>query len=252
MALGSGEKARVVPMNARGKRRLSARDFGALAWIGEGYEVAQYQLEAAVFGALSPTVASRFVRRAAARGLIAVERLYGIGMNRLRLTRTGRDTLVSSGGSGERLFAPRRWVALKDLVHTVRINDLRVVLATQNRPPTELLPAWVLQRQFAGDVVPDLLAVWGSSKGVRLLLACEVDRGTENLGRVFLPKLRRLAHSLGESCGERAAILVLTQGRRRMEQLAAAAATFGRLIVEPLPERTGKAGLAELRRDLQI
>jgi hypothetical protein len=73
-------------MNARRKRRLSARDLRALAWIGEGYEVAQYQLEAAVFGGLSPTVVSRFVRRAAAHRLVAVDRLYDIGMNRLRLT----------------------------------------------------------------------------------------------------------------------------------------------------------------------
>ena len=237
-------------MNGRRKRRLSARDLRALTWIGEGYEVAQYQLEAAVFAGLSPTVASRFVRRAAARGLLAVDRLYSIGMNRLRLTEKGREMLVSSGHEAERLFAPRRPVALKDLAHTVAINDLRVVFATQIRPPTELLPAWALQRQLAGEVIPDLLAAWRGSKGVRLLLACEIDRGTENLGRVFLPKLRRLAQALRESAGERTGILVLTEGRRRMELLVSAAATFDRLLVERLPQGTGAKALAEYRERL--
>lgn len=237
-------------MNARRKRRFSARDLRALVWIGEGYEVAQYQLEAAVFGGRSPTVVSRFVRRAAAHRLVAVDRLCGVGMNRLRLTAAGRDMLVSMGHAGERLFAPRRPVPLKDLAHTLCINDLRVVLATQERPVTKLLPAWALQRQLAGEVVPDLLAVWRNPKGVSLLLACEVDRGTENLATVFLPKLRRLARSLRESAGDRSAILVLTEGRRRLEQLVSVAATFDRLMVEQLPEETGAKALAVLRERL--
>jgi hypothetical protein len=58
------------------------------------------------------------------------------------------------------------------------------------------------------------------------------------------PKLRRLALSLRESAGERAAILVLTEGRRRMELLLSAAATFDRLLVERLPEGTGAKALA--------
>jgi hypothetical protein len=190
------------------------------------------------------------VRRAAARGLVAVECLYGVGMNRLRLTIAGRETLASAGHAAKRLFAPRRPVALKDLVHTLHINDLRVVLATQKCPPTDLLPAWALQRQLAGEVIPDLLAVWRSGKGVSLLLACEVDRGTENLATVFLPKLRRLARSLRESAGDRTAILVLTEGRRRLEQLVSGAATFDRLIVERLPEETGAKALAMLRERL--
>jgi Replication-relaxation len=237
-------------MNSRRRRRLSARDLRALAWIGEGYEVGQYQLEAVVFAGLSPTVASRFVRRAFARGLVAVDRLHGIGMNRLRLTAVGRETLASLGYESGRLFAPRRPVALKDLAHTLAINDLRVVLATQDRPPTELLPAWMLQRQLSGEVVPDLLAVWRNAKGVNLLLACEVDRGTENLASVFLPKLRRLAQTLRESAGERTAILVLTEGRRRMELLNSVVTTFDRLMVEHLPQGSGAKALAEYRERL--
>ena len=237
-------------MNGHRKRRLSARDLRALGWIGEGYEIAQYQLEATVFAGLSPTVTSRFVRRAVARGLVAVDRLYGIGRNRLRLTSVGREMLVSFGHEAERLFTPQRPVALKDLAHTLAINDLRVVFATLRRPPTELLPAWALQRRLVDEVVPDLLAAWRSSKGVSLLLACEIDLGTENLARVFLPKLRRLARSLRESAGERAAILVLTQGRRRMELLNNAATTFDRLLVELLPQGTGAQALSEYRERL--
>src|SRR5437588_18020 len=121
-------------------RRLSARDLQALAFIGEGYEIAQYQLQAAIFGDLSPTVVSRVVCRAVARGLVVAERVNGIGMNRLRLTQRGRDAVLDADGNPLRLFAPRRAVAEKDWMHTLRINDLRVVLMTQQKPPAELRP----------------------------------------------------------------------------------------------------------------
>ena len=89
-------------------RRLSGRDLQALAFVGEGYEVAQYQLQAAVFGDLSPTVASRFVCRAVVRGLLIAERVSGIGMNRRRLTSRGVDAVLEAGGNALRIFAPRR------------------------------------------------------------------------------------------------------------------------------------------------
>jgi hypothetical protein len=72
------------------RTRLRIRDLEALAVVGRGYEVAQYQLHEAVFSSRSPNVVSRFVARAAKRGLLA-ERLGGIGMNRLRLTTRGRE-----------------------------------------------------------------------------------------------------------------------------------------------------------------
>ena len=234
------------------KRRRSVRDLQALTFIGEGYEVAQYQLQAAVFAGLSPTVASRFVRRALQTGAIVVERLGGIGINRLRLTPAGLDALAASGQSVERVFTPRRGVAAKDLQHTLRINDLRVVLAASQRPPTELLPAWALQRSLILDAVPDLLAIWHQTNGSKVVLACEIDLGTESLTASFLPKLRRLARSIQESGAARGEVLVLTQGRRRFERLLNAASELTCLMVAELPEGTGSRGLAALRDRLQV
>src|SRR5579859_1822195 len=81
--------------HARGSRDprlavcLSERDLSALRFIGEGFEVAQYQLHGAVFGNVSETVVSRFVLRSVRQDLLRVERLNGMGINRLRLTSKG-------------------------------------------------------------------------------------------------------------------------------------------------------------------
>jgi len=106
------------------RTRLRDRDIEALAFIGRGFEVAQYQLHEAIFASRSPNVVSRFVIRASERGFIATERLGGIGMNRLRLTRRGREFLVNRGITEDELFAPAKAVALKDVAHTLAINDL--------------------------------------------------------------------------------------------------------------------------------
>lgn len=233
-------------------RRLSARDLQALRFIGEGYEVAQYQLQAAVFGALSPTVTSRFVQRAVGRGLVAAERQDGIGMNRLRLTVAGREFLAGSGQSVDHVFAPRRGVAPKDLPHTLRINDLRVVLAGRATPPSDLLPSWALQRSLAADAIPDLLAVWRGLNGTRAVLACEVDLGTEGLEKCFIPKLHRLTRSVRESAGEHGGLLVLTHGRRRLAALMNLAHELRELIAVELPAETGRRGLLALQKLLEL
>jgi hypothetical protein len=227
-------------------RRLSARDVRALTFIGEGYEVAQYQLQETVFARLSPTVVSRFVRRTVAASLIIAMRVNGTGMNRLRLTPRGRDALLDAGCLATRVFAPRRPVAEKDWVHTLRTNDLRVVLGMRSHPPAELLAAWALQRELAAEVVPDLLAMWRRPNGEAVLLACEIDRGTENLTTVFLPKLRRLADMLRETADERYGILVLTEGERRAGRLRTVAGHL-RVIVEHLPKQSGPEALRALR-----
>jgi hypothetical protein len=220
--------------------------------VGEGYEVAQYQLQTAIFGDLSPTVPSRFVRRAVARGLLIADRVSGIGMNRLRLTARGVDAVLEADGNPLSLFAPRRPVADKDWMHTLRINDLRAVLMMQARPPADLRPAWSLQRELATDAIPDLLGVWRGSKGVDLLLACEIDRGTENLTSVFLPKLRLLSEMLHEAAQDRTAILILSDGERRIRRLRETPESRCRVIVERLPDEVGPKGLASLRSRLEL
>jgi hypothetical protein len=204
------------------RTRLRDRDIEALAFIGRGFEVAQYQLHEAVFGSRSPNVVSRFVMRISARGFLATERLGGIGMNRLRLTRRGREFLVERGLSEDELFAPRKTVALKDVAHTLAINDLHVALAGLANPPTLIAPAWLVQRRMSSALaIPDLLARWSARKGARgLLLACEIDLGCERLASVFLPKLERLRDLLSAAAeADRSGIVVFTRGSRRVELL---------------------------------
>jgi len=206
------------------RTRLRDRDIEALTFIGRGYEVAQYQLREAIFAARSQNVTSRFVIRASERGFIVAERLGGIGMNRLRLTRLGREFLVDDRGLAEdELFAPAKAVALKDLAHTLAINDLRVALLGLKNPPTLISPAWHLQRRLSSaTAIPDVLARWPAGAEARgLLLACEIDLGCEGLATVFLPKLERLRELLNAAAGpDRAAVVIFTRGNRRVELIA--------------------------------
>lgn len=236
----------------RRSRRLSTRDLRALSFVGEGYEIAQYHLRV-VFGDRSPTVASRFVGRAVSRGLVVAERIQGIGMNRLRLTARGCEVVAGAGHPTDHMFVPRRATAPKDLPHTLRINDLRAAFAMRKHPPTELFPAWALQRMFWAEVIPDLLAVWRNSGGQpTLTLASEIDLGTERLKTVFLPKLAKLGRVLRERSGKDAAILVLTEGERRADLVREFASRELPLtmVVETMPKVFGADGLTELRTRL--
>jgi hypothetical protein len=228
------------------RTRLRDRDIEALAFIGRGYEVAQYQLHEAIFSSRSPNVVSRFVVRASERGFIAAERLGGIGMNRLRLTRRGREFLVDRGIAEDELFAPAKAVALKDVAHTLAINDLRVALLGLKNWPALLLPAWLLQRKLASvTVIPDLLARWRLGFGRQgLLLACEIDLGCERLHAVLIPKLNRLARLLEDVAEEeRTAIAIFTRGIKRLEHLCAYADALGTHIVPLLlPDTAGSRG----------
>ena len=237
---------RVSPLTPSG---ASERDLEALTFIGEGYEVAQYQLHAAVFRGLSATVVSRFVRRSVGRGLVVAERLHGIGFSRLRLTREGLRVLVECDISAETIFAPTRATPLKDLSHTLFISDLRVVLRRLPDPPDELLAAWAMARRGGGTLraIPDLLATWQTGSGSRLAIACEVDLGAEPLQRVFLPKLRRLGEALPQA-GR--VIVVLTRGEKRKGMIQAAASSVAAtpVLAFCLPSANGPGSIEELER----
>lgn len=232
---------------------LPPRDSEGLRFIGEGYEVAQYQLQEAVFRGLSPTVVSRFVRRWKERGFLASGRLHGFGMNRLRLTAHGRTALVSLGiATDERLFVPRRPVALKDLAHTLWINDGRIILG-RLFPRAVILPAWALGRlEERPPVVPDILALVRPTRtSTGLSLAVEVDLGGEPLTRVFLPKLGVLRSFLQGPDDTRSAVVVLTNapGRRlTLEKALRAAKETTPVAVELLPVSSGREGLVALER----
>jgi len=224
------------------------------AWIGQGYEVAQYQLHEAVFRGRSPVVVSRFTKRWRERGYLLVERWNRVGMNRLRLTSKGRDfLLLHAAADSEELFVPSRSVAPKDLSHRLWINDLRVVLGRLPAKPKLVLPCWAIERRFVPRLpaIPDVLAVTqgGSSSAV---LGIEVDLGGEALRSVFVPKLGVLQSVLRDlSKGEACAILVLTSTERRRDAIAAATSDLDGSIpiaIETLPREGGRNGLQALER----
>jgi len=234
---------------------LSQRDVDAFMFIGEGFEVAQYQLHEAVFRGLSEVVVSRFVRRWAQRGFLAIDRWNNIGVNRLRLTALCRDELVARGVAHEaQLFAPRKPVAVKDVAHTLWINDLRVVLGQSDQQFDLVLPAWALQRRFgrAPRAIPDLLAIrspQGDDRGV--LVAAEVDLGGERLNAIFFPKLLRLQELVREWAADAPAhILIYTRGAQRAMLLRQFADELQQIpmSIALLPEANGREALNRLRQ----
>jgi len=231
---------------------ISARDLVALRFIGRAGELAQYQLHAAIFGDVSEVVASRFVRRAAARELLVVSRWRGIGINRLRLTARGRALLIRHGTNAEEIFTPRNPVADGHIEHQLWIVDTMIVLGQATRTPDLLLPAWALQRRFPERpaAIPDVLASFTElTTKPALLLGVEVDLGSERLKAVFLPKLEKLSAVISTWAGDATpAIVLLTNNVRRRDALRAAAVDLPVAVVaELLPRLPGRPGLAELK-----
>ena len=248
---GIAERQRryVARYDPRRQPQVTDRDVEALLFIGRGHEVAQYQVHIAIFNGLSEGIMSRWTQRMLKRGAIAVERWAKVGINRLRLTPKGRELLVARGVAVDDVFTPRTPTALKDVQHTLWINDLRVVLPTLAVAPDVIAPAWLLQRRL-GTVVPDVLAIrTPRAKDKGFALAVEVDLGAERLKSVFLPKLARLRDQLAAWAGESpTAILVLTRGERRVAAMRAALAPGTvPVLVEHLPPMTGRPGIQALQ-----
>ena len=232
---------------------VSPRDIDALRFIGRAGELAQYQLHEGVFGAVSEVVVSRFVRRAAKRELIATSRWRGIGINRLRLTARGRAMLVANGVDTNELFVPRTPIAEGHIEHQLWIVDTLIVLGQASRVPDVLLPAWAVQRRFASRpvAIPDVLASFTQpAEKPSLLLGVEIDRGSERLAAVFLPKLEKLCGVLATWAGTATAVVILlTNNARRCEALRAATAALPiPVVVELLPAAPGRPGIADLRK----
>lgn len=200
--------------------KLSSRDLEVLTAIGRFRMLTRPQVKRWFFECVSEPVVTRFIERASRHGYLGVERLHGNGMQILWLTRKGRDTLVASAVSAVDLFPATGPAAAKDFSHTVEIGNTALWLTKKTPSPDELLPAWALQRYFAGSAaVPDLLAVWRQPAAV---LAVEVDLGTEAVATVLLPKLSILSRSLGAWAPvELTTILVLVPSQRRRETVLA-------------------------------
>jgi hypothetical protein len=230
---------------------LSPRDLAALRFIGQSGELAQYQLHEQVFRDVSEVVVSRFVQRATKHELIATTRWRGIGINRLRLTTRGRLQLVQNGIGADELFVLRSPIAEGHIEHQLWIVDTLVILGRAGRKPDLLQPAWALQRRFTPRpaAIPDVLASFVSPpEQPALLLGVEIDRGSENLASIFLPKLEKLCEVLSPwSGGAACAVVVLTNNMRRRDALRTRAEPLPLpVIVELLPPSPGRPGLAEL------
>lgn len=80
--------------------------------------------------------------------------------------------------------------------------------------PDELLPAWAVQRLFAGKLTvwPDLLCLWKPTQETPgSALAIEVHLGGKPVKTVLVPKTMELIGFLGQWVGDApAAILLLT------------------------------------------
>jgi hypothetical protein len=230
---------------------LSPRDLAALRFIGQAGELAQYQLHDQVFGDVSEVVVSRFVQRATKRDLIATTRWRGIGINRLRLTTRGRSYLLQHGITADELFVLRNPIAEGHIEHQLWIVDALVILGRAARKPDLLQPAWALQRRFTPRpvAIPDVLASFVSPpEQPVLLLGVEIDRGSENLVSIFVPKLEKLCEVLSTWAGGAACVIVvLTNNLRRRDALRTRAEPLPLpVIVEMLPPSPGRPGLAEL------
>ncbi len=209
------------------KHRILPRDIEAYALVGGFRMLTRQQLKAWLFADVSETMVTRFFERSTERGYLGVERLQGNGIQVCWLTKKGLDFLVDGDyASASDLFPANGPIPAKDFAHTVEIVNAAV--AMRRRAPDESLPAWAVQRLFAGKLAvwPDLLCLWkptGHDPGSAL--AIEVDLGGEPVKTVLVPKTLELISFLQSwTAGASAAILLLTATARRRDSLRAALA----------------------------
>lgn len=231
------------------KHRLLLRDIEAYTLVGRFRMMIRQQLKSWLFAGVSETIVTRFLDRSTARGYLGVERLQGNGIQVCWLTKKGRDLLVDGGyAPASDLFPASGPVPTKDFAHTVEIVNAALAMRRRTPAPDELLPAWAVQRLFAGKLTvwPDLLCLWipGEDRPGSAL-AIEVDLGGEPVKSVLVPKTLELIGFLsGWTEGAPAAILLLTATTRRChslrEALASAVGDFP-LVVETLAALSGAA-----------
>lgn len=235
--------------------RILARDIEAYVLAGRFRMLTRQQLKAWLFSDVSETMVTRFFDRSTERGYLGVERLHGNGMQVCWLTKKGRDFLVDGGhAAASDLFPASGPVPAKDFAHTVEIVNAALAMRGRTPPPDELLPAWSVQRLFAGKLAvwPDLLCLWKPREDDSgAALAIEVDLGGEPVKTVLVPKTLELIAFLGQWVGDApAAILLLTATARRRdslrEALSSAVGDFP-LAVETLTALSNAA----LNRELQ-
>lgn len=209
------------------KHRVLPRDIEAYVLVGRFRMLTRQQLKRWLFADVTEAMVTRFFDRSTDRGYLGVERLHGNGMQVCWLTKKGRDFLVDGGhAAAADLFPASGPVPAKDFEHTMEIVNAAVAMRGHVPLPDELLPAWAVQRLFAGKLTvwPDLLCLWKPSEGTPgSALAIEVDLGGEPVKTVLVPKTLELIGFLREWIGDApAAILLLTATARRRDSLRVA------------------------------
>jgi hypothetical protein len=181
------------------------------------------QVKRWLFDGLSEPIVTRCIERLAERHYLGVERLHGNGIQVLWLTREGKEFLIGQGTSAADLFSAVGPVAAKDFEHTMAIGDVAAWIARKVPSPTELLPAWAVQRFFGGmaKAVPDLLAVWRDSGAApTAAMIIEVDLGTEPVRTVLRAKLNALDRFAKEFFGDsEVAMAMFVDSERRRESV---------------------------------
>lgn len=206
------------------KHRILPRDIEAYVLAGRFRMLTRQQLKRWLFADVTEAMVTRFFDRSAERGYLGVERLYGNGMQVCWLTKKGRDFLVDGGhAAAADLFPASGPVPAKDFAHTIEIVNAALAMHGRTPAPDELLPAWTVQRLFAGTLTvwPDLLCLWRpTNDDPGSALAIEVDLGGEPVKTVLVPKTLELIGFLREWIGGApAAILLLTEAARRRDSL---------------------------------
>lgn len=209
------------------KHRILPRDIEAYVLAGRFRMLTRQQLKSWVFDTVTEPMVTRFFDRSMERGYLRVERLHGNGIQVCWLTKKGRDFLVDGDyAPAADLFPASGPVPAKDFEHTVQIVNAALAMYRLVPAPDELLPAWAIQRLFAGTLAvwPDLLCLWKPRKNdLGAVLAIEVDLGTEPVTAVLVPKTQALIRFLSAwTEGAPATILLLTSTPRRRDSLRAA------------------------------
>lgn len=214
----------------------------ALLFVAMMGTCAQYQLGVGVFPMVTEVVVSRCVRRLHRLGLIDALRWNKIGLNLLKLRAAGRELLLDTGIEEAKIFMAR-WPTASSLAHRLWIIDSYLALLQLD---VKVQVCWMLRRKFAGlsQPIADVLA--RRSDGA--LLAIEIDRASESVRDVVAPRQSTFSESLAAIArGAEMTILILTTGERRAASLRKhLPATTGRLVVDLLPDLTGRPTVAAL------
>jgi Replication-relaxation len=175
------------------RRDLPQRDAELLRVVGTFRMMTRSQVKAWFFRERADPIVTRVIKRLTVCGYLRVFRQNGNGIQVVWLTNAGAEYLQHHGVPRADLFAAKGPVTRKDFDHTVAIVDVASWFAAREPAPDELLPAWQIQRAFAGssDALPDLLVVWRQD-GRHAVVVVEVDLGTEPVRSVLQHKFERL------------------------------------------------------------